>query len=493
MKKAQTFYLALLFILLSSNILLAQRLTKFQSPNQFEVSLYNGGSTNQIKPLNGSDNPKNSIGLNHGLCLYYNRLLTNDLSVSVGWGFGFQAFTFKLAEKPGFYGTENIYYWQNAEYNIYHKFVLRGIYNLQVNKENRLKFSLGGGILQFLTSGVGVCSINSDEIEEYSVNYNYPNQISPIAVMGLDYMFTLKNKNELGLGFQYNHSFKNIYKGTYRLYDNVSNGEVFSSGTTIGLNVSYIFTGNLTQQKIKAKNDIMSDEKAARKEVRKEQRYLDPNATFVNIYGGIVNGMTKVNDPGAYLMNSGMAELFAGIDYEHGIKNNFFVDAGYHFVKYLYSVGLVSLNISSGSSVFYAHDFTLGGGYRIITSENYKLLNLYGGLAAGFISSPKGSGSSGGFSISHIGDCSECFYDVSSTGKTVSKLIVGVYLGASKDFRVTDFFYLSLNYRYIHGFNPVFKSDIVYESSYFDGVKTASAKIDGTAHLFSFGLKFRFR
>ncbi len=493
MKKFIVIFLLFSLLFLIQFSLMGQKNSRSYSLNQVEVSLYNGGAINQVKPLVGVDKPQNSIGLDHSLNVNYNRLLTNDLSLTLGWGFGFQAFTFKLAEKSGFYGTVNFPYWQNAVYNIYHKLFLKGIYNLQVNKDNRLRFSLGGGILQFLPSGSGICSSNAEEITEYDLHITYPNQTTPFAVIGLDYIFPLKNKNELSVGLQYNHSFTKTYEGKYQLYDNTSNGELFSSGTTVGLNVSYIFTGNLTQQKIKARNKNLSDEKAARKEVRKEQRYLDPKATFVNIYGGIGSGITKVNDPGAYLMNSGVPDLFAGIEYEHGINNNFFISGGYHFLQHYHSVGLISLGMSSGSSAFYAHNFTIGGGFRIITPENFKLLNVYGGFAAGFISSPIGSGSSGGISVSQMGGCSECFIQVSSTGETISKLILGAYLGASKDFRLTDFFYLSINYRYLHGFNPVFESDIVYESSYFDGTKTATAKIDGTAHMFSLGIKLRFR
>jgi len=493
MKKNLVILMMLAFLLLLQLSIKGQKIAGNTSQNQIEVSLYNGGVINQIESLKGFDKPENSIGLDHSLNVNYNRLLTNDLSFSIGWGFGFQAYSFKLGEKTGFYGTENSPYWQNAVYNIYHKLFLRGMYNLQVNKDHRLRFSLGGGILQFLPSGSGICSSNAEEIIEYDLHITYPNQTTPFAVIGLDYILPLKNKNELSVGLQYNHSFKKIYEGKYQLYDNTSNGELFSSGSTVGLNVSYIFTGNLTQQKIKARNEQISDEKAARKEVRKEQRYLDPKATFVNIYGGIGGGITKVNDPGAYLMNSGVPDLFAGIEYEHGIKNNFFISGGYHFLQHYHSVGLISLGMSSGSSAFYAHNYTFGGGYRIITPENFKLLNVYGGFAAGFISSPIGSGSSGGISVSQMDGCSECFIQVSSIGETISKLILGAYLGASKDFRLTDFFYLSLNYRYLHGFNPVFESDIVYESSYFDGTKTATAKIDGTAHMFSLGIKLRFR
>ena len=481
------------FLLLISNSVQAQLGVKNINPNQIEVSLYNGVGINKVKSLSGPDKPENSIGLNHDLNVCYNRLITNDLSMSIGWGFGFQAFTFKLKEKTEFYGTENLYYWQNAEYNIYHKLVARGIYNLQVNSNTNLRFTLGGGIYQYLPTGLGVCSSNINDIYEYDLHISYYNNVIPVAVIGLNYIFTLDNKNELGLGFNINHSFKNIYDGSYELYDNTSDGELFNTGSSVGINVSYIFTGNDTYHKTKLRSESMSDEKAARKEVNKEKRFLSPEATFVSIYGGLGSGITKNSGLEFYLKNAGVPEFYAGVNYEHGLKNNFYFSGGYKFLQYYHSVGVISLGMSSGGSLFTSHEFDLGAGYRVISNRNYKLLNINLGIVSGFSNGDIGEISNSGMSVSHIGECSECFYKVTSTGEIVSKLIFGAYFGVSKDFRLTDFFYLSLNYRYQHGFNPVFEGDVICESSDFEGIKTATQIVDGTAHLFNLGLKFRFR
>jgi hypothetical protein len=70
---------------------------------------------------------------------------------------------------------------------------------------------------------------------------------------------------------------------------------------------------------------------------------------------------------------------------------------------------------------------------------------------------------------------------------------MGAYLGISKDFRITDFVWLSLNYRYQLGFNNIEVSNFEYSTNEFEGINSAQSRIDGTAHRIGVGLKLRFR
>jgi len=482
-----------LLVTISQNVF-TQSISKNVSPNQIEVSLYNGVVSNQANSISGIYKLNTAYSLNHNLMFRYNRLLSEQLSLSAAWGFGFQGFNYSLDANENFEGTKAYSYLLTVDYNLFHKLELKANYNLQLNRNDRLRFGIGGGVTQFLNLGLGVSASDDANGQEFRIDIEYPNQITPLAVASLDYVKTLKGKNEIAFGLAYNHSFKNVYDGDYSLYNNTSTGEVFCSGSNVGINVSYIFTGNKNKQKLNAKINAGEDSKLAIKELRKERRFLPDNSSFVNVFGGSGLGINKVDDPNNYVGNARSAGKFAGVEYEHGIKNNFFVSGGYHFIEYFSMTRIINTSWSSGSNAFWGHEFSVGGGYRWITPANLKILNFYAGLTAGFSSDEKGQKSSSVMNISG-------YYDnylggglsILSNDEIVSDFICAAYIGVSKDFRLTDFFWLSLNYRYQHGFNPVLQSDFVFFEDCFELSKHATKIIDGTAHMISFGMKFRFK
>ncbi|MDD2633995.1 MAG: hypothetical protein PHW82_00685 [Bacteroidales bacterium] len=496
MKKIQTFYFAILFLLFSSNIIFAQRLLKSQNPNQFEVCLYNGVVKSQFNSLNGVDKPDNAPGLNHGLSISYNRFITKQLSFSAGWGFGFQAFNYSVADKHGFTCNENWQYWHKVYYNIYHKAEIKANYYLQLNKNDKLKFGIGGGASQFFNTGFGTSSVNQEGISEYYFEVEYPAQINPVAIISIDFVKPLKNMNDFEAGLSYTHGFNNIYEGNYQLYNNASNGELSSNGSHFGVNLAYVFTGNDKKQKLNNRIAAGEDAKKAKKDLRIARRYLDPKSTFVNIHAGTFITVNKVNDPEGQLGRSRMPSFSGGAQYEHGIDNNFVITGAYHFSEYYNARRYVFMSGTSGSNAFWTHEFSAGAAYRWITPSNLKIANFYIGLSSGFCIAELGQ--SGAFSGSmsswhNINSEPEFTIDITGTNKIKSRLILSTYIGVSKDFRLTDFFWLSLNYRYQHGFNTLQQTHIEYTTNKIVNPVKATSYIDGTGHQISFGIKLRFR
>lgn len=490
------YHLSVFLIFFVSLNSFSQALNRNTNPNHIEIGLYNGVALNRFIPHTGFDKLENPPGLNHNLLFTYDRLLTNQISLSAGWGFGFQAFNYDIEAKDGFVGTKREFYWQKAQYNIFHKLEIKGNYYLQINRLDRLKFGIGGGFVQFLSSGFGISSFNAESVNEYVINVDYPAQITPLALVSIDYVKQLKNKNEIELGLSYTKGFKNVYEGEYSLYSESSTGQIVSDGSNIGVKLSYVFTGNKKRQELNSRIDAGENSKVAKIELRKERRYLDPKSTFVNIYFG--NGITvnKVDDAGGYIGNARCNGVIGGFEYEHGLKKNLYLTGGYHFMEYYDATRIVYSSFSVGYNAFFGHEFNFGGGYRWITPANLKIVNIYAGVFSGFTTTDKGETSTHQETRTiyfNQGIDPVLEITINGTDKIESKLISGVYFGVSKDFHIIDMFWISLNYRYQQGFNTVQKTDMTYTTNQFEGFREATNIIDGTAHLLSLGLKLRFR
>jgi hypothetical protein len=294
------------------------------------------------------------------------------------------------------------------------------------------------------------------------------------------------------------HGFKDVMTGAYLISTFPNSGLLNSNASSLGINIAYVFTGNQQHQNYLNRTEAGEDPKIVKKEQRRDRRYLSPESTFVNIqFGGLIT-VNKVNDPGEYYRKAGSGGYNFGIEYEHGIKNNFVVTGAYYLSEYWDARRVTATPFTSGSNAFVAHDFSIGGAYRVITKSNFKLANLHAGLMSGYCSQPKGISSrySGTSTIRYIdeeGIIRILEIDIDGESEIVSRFLMGAYLGISKDFRITDFVWLSLNYRYQLGFNNIEVSNFEYSTNEFEGINSAQSRIDGTAHRIGVGLKLRFR
>jgi hypothetical protein len=495
MKKA--FTILIIVTLTFSETLFAQINFKNINPNQFELSLYNGVCFSQIIPEYGNEQLIHSPALNHNLMLTYNRYFNEQISLSAEWGFGFGGFLYNVPAHSISSGTENWQYWHKVNYNIYHQFGIKANYHLQLSRKDRLRFGIGGGIMQYLSTGLSVSGSNEIDGNEYIVEIDYPKIINPIAILSLDYIKPLKNKNEFQVGIKYTHGFMNVYSGEYSLYSYSSGGKIYSRGSNAGIKVAYIFTGNAIKEKLNKRVNSGEDYNKAKSEIRKERRYLPSESTFLNIYIGTRLSKNSVNDPDGYIHGgTGILEKHMGLEYEKGLKNNWFVSGGYHYGDYTSSARTIYSFMDYPNKRIETHEFNLGGGYRWITASNFKILNLYSGVNLGFTEAINNENNIRQYGITHFYEGTEVEnlnFQVTTLSQHVSRFVAAIYLGAAKDFRITDFFWISLNYRFQQGLNSLVQNEISYNSTLFAGTKYATSKLNGTAHQISIGLKLRFR
>lgn len=461
-------------------------------PNQFEVKLSTGVMFNKVNTLSGETYLINNISPKHSLEFDYRRLLTENISMFAVWGFGFQSHRFKTNDTENVLG--NFYSRHNMDYNIFYTLQLGSSYSVDFKNKTGIEFSLSGGIYQGAPSGYTYGWIGEDEnvFSDY-LDVDNLSHVVPVVKGELCFTKPLANKNIFKLGVSYTQGFRDVYTGVFSLTDPNSAGVIYSKGSNISLQVGYSFTGRDKKEKLENLLVNGEDLKIAKKQIRKERRYFSPQSTFVSVLGGIGVGMNLIDNPDGILMNGGYPSLTAGLNIEQGIRNNLFVECGYQLLEYQDMIKIKALFVSSfGSEAFLAHEFNLGGGYRLISKNNYPILNIRIGLKGGFTAEGIGvssGGLGGGSGTDYEGN--EFSYAVTSTDEIVAKFICAAYLGISKDFRIVDRFYLSLDYKYQQGLNPIYKSYITYESSSFEGTRHAVKTINATAHYIQLGLKFK--
>jgi hypothetical protein len=237
------------------------------------------------------------------------------------------------------------------------------------------------------------------------------------------------------------------------------------------------------------------DPKTAKKLARKNMRYIDPESLFLNISGGIGIGGTRVEqDPNGILQKYGYPSFLPRISIEKGIRNQIYWEAGFHS-QLFWNVQRFKFNKygSSGTSAFYAFQFSAGGAYRWILSNNYNVINVHAGLSLGFhnIKNYNGINSSGGGSINGVFDNNPISFNYSYTSKIHSNVLSSVYLGLSKDFRVVNNFYFTINYRQQFGLIKVVESTYTYSGENIPYTTDARTKINGSSKDFQLGFKLK--
>ena len=238
------------------------------------------------------------------------------------------------------------------------------------------------------------------------------------------------------------------------------------------------------------------DRKSARKQHKFKKRAIDPESRFVSLgFGGgaSINKLNPKNDPFYY---PGFGSFSVRISYEHGWKSNLFFEADYYVFELIESVGIrsdqgeVSFNSAWGGAFSAGNFLSAGLNYKIQRkATNFQFFTVHAGLGLGAQFYPKGDfgGGSGG---SVVND--QELYSYTSSSEVTGNMMPILYTGISKDIRITQKLFFSLAYRYQFGFNTVYRTD------YLVSVNSAPAtsvvgRIDGTAALFTFGLKYRIK
>jgi hypothetical protein len=473
------------------------------SKNYYSFSLVSGLNSNTTKVENGEKSPENALSVAHGLNFHYTRIFNPKFSLAAGLGFGFLPINLKVKSFEDFEGTDVFQrgYYSRVNFKGFSRLELLASYHQKINDKFELKYCLGAGLIHYggyeFSSSGGFQDSTGQYKNIYDVNIKFNNRFKPFVSIGLETNKKLKNLDLVSLKLSYDLSFSTAYTGTYSIYDGNSTGQYLNKGNFLNLSLGYTITGNKKSERLKELQVLNKvDSKTAKKLLKKENRFINPQSSFLAISGGIGVGGTKVSkDPNGILMKYGYPSFLPRISYEKGIKSNFYWELGIHS-QLFWNVTKFSFNKyeSYGSGVFYAAQLSGGGIYRWILKNNYNVINIHSGVTFGFHTkrnSENGlySSASGGMNGSINGNPVVFnYYEVSSIK---SNILTSLYLGFSKDFRIVNNFYLSLSYRQQFGLYKVFESTYNYNGLNIPTTIGAKTKITGSSKDFLIGFKIK--
>jgi hypothetical protein len=463
------------------------------SKHLFTYGLTVGANRPQTEVLFGDQKFAEPILPTTGLNFQYTRMAHPKVPLNFTAGFGLMGVKLSAPANGAFMGDRmSPFSWGTFTLSNLRIEVGSG-YELYQNYRSAYSFLGGVGIRKMSNGSYGSMSSEAQG-ELYRVEFETSKPSVPFVSLGAQWAYQLKNTNLLSVKLSYDHSFKNIYDGTYMLYNQTSNGTYNNQGRFLNLQIGYTLNGqNKAERLALLQQEQQLDRKAAKKMYRKEKRYIDPHSTFLRTSGGVYLSRTTITDDPNNVMNSGASEGFMPqIAFEKGLGKNLYLEASissgrvwftekYTVMPYSRMATSTSNNVQLG----------LGAMYRWTLPSNYTILNFHAGLSSGLLFDKVGNAWSS--SSQWGGEMNSTPFEFSTqvSSTVVSKYIGAVYLGASKDFRLANRVYFNLGYRRYFGFNTIINSNIQYTDLFTQQSSAVQAKVKGDGSEIVFGLKFK--
>ena len=467
--------------------------------NHFSIGVKQGLNQTDFVSTFGNDQLYSRTGHVFQLELDYTFNIGTNYGILLRSDFGALPFIFNLDTKDGFYGTEGMPYFASSNYSGFARFGTGFNYHKMMSDKYIISANVGGGVSLNGASHVGMSSHSVDETgaELHTLELDYRNigGAKAYSFLGININRVLKNKDLLGLGIYYEHFFNPHFEGSYQIYENSSGGTFSNAGNNLGLKLNYTFTQarkmQFLEDKVQANNTI-SDAKAAKKVFKKEKRYVDPKSVFISAGSGLFFGLNRVSDPNEIFVNNAFPSWSVYGQAEVGVKNNYYYEFGVEVAEYWSSLKHQKYS-SSGSNAFVGYKLNGGIAKRFVNSQtNRNFFNLHAGVA---LSIQPYSGIAGSGNTVEYGTTEEGSYYMAYNYKEYykAKVFPTLYLAVEKDFQLSKNFYIALKYKYDLGFISAYTSEINYSTDAQGLINyAAESKINGTAHMYSFGLKYKF-
>jgi hypothetical protein len=216
MKKAVSF----LFILLFFTIYSQDNHNSIYTPHHFTVSIKDGLHSSIFKPTYGTDKLEERFGHIYQLQFDYIFNLKTNFGLVLRSNFGAGAFTYDLASKDGFLGTEGWSKFYRDSYNGFAKLGLGANFHKQLKPKLFLNIKLGIGTSINSNLHASISSFSYTDTEgtivnnDFDINYKYSDDLIGYGFMDLGVNYLLKNKNLIGLSLLPELFFKPNLTGT---------------------------------------------------------------------------------------------------------------------------------------------------------------------------------------------------------------------------------------------------------------------------------------
>jgi hypothetical protein len=454
--------------------------------NHLSVSLMNGFTRSTVIKGQGENHPKAGVGIIQALQLNYTINFSDNVGFTAGAGIG--AFPINLSYDNNQY-TERLW-----EMNPFFRWSGQLDYRHKINDRLYLNNFLGYGSMS-TSSGSTMVGFHNQDGHINSYSFSYREGWKPFIFAGAGISKVLKNHDLLNLNLFYNYSLANIYRGTYTFNikdQGISTGTITDKGHFIGTSLAYVWTkAEKTAFNYQRASLSPSEKRAAIREIKKGKRKIDPGSLFVIANGGISFHNSSIKDPQNIHTSAINSEAIGGLFLEYNLNKNLYAETGLSIVRYGISTNISFNNINGKSSGggLSARQINIGFGKRLIGRNNYNYLNLNSGIALSFATSGTGllwnysggSWSNGNDSIT---------FNNSIYG--VNNIFPLLYLGASKDLRITRNFYLSFIYRYHQGFIKIHELRRTYTTTSLPDEQQMTASINGSYHSVFVAGKYNF-
>lgn len=473
--------------------LLSQNAVAQTSKNLFTYGLTIGANRSQSEMSTGDQMFAESLLPTTGFNFQYTRMVHPKVPLNFTAGFGLMGVKLSAPAYGDFMGYQlSPFSWGTFTLTNLRLEVGSG-YQFFQNERSTLQALGGIGIRKMSNGSYGSMSYEPAG-ELYDVDFETSKPSVPFVSLGAQWAYQLKNNNLLSVKLSYDHSFKNIYDGTYQMYNQTNTGAYNNQGRFLNLQIGYTLNGqNKVARLALLQQEQQLDRKGAKKAYRKEKRYIDPYSTFLRLSGGLYLSRTQIIDDPNNVMNSSVSEGFMPqIAYEKGLGKNIYLEASLSSGSVWFTEKYVSMPYSRmATSTSNNVQLGLGAMYRWTLPSNYTILNFHAGLSTGLLFDKVGNfwTSSGQWG----GEMNNIPFQFSTQISTqvVSKYIGAVYLGASKDFRLANRVYLNLGYRRYFGFNTIINSTIQHTDLLTQQSSVIQAKVKGGGSDIVLGLKFK--
>jgi hypothetical protein len=431
--------------------------------NHFTTSLQIGGNKTHSTQQVGNLKPTSLIGTIYQGDFKYTMNISDKWGLSGGIGGGVFSYGYDIKE----FGIGRLPYFDDLSYTPFFTSKMEVIYRIPISKKLTGNIFSGFGTMNFIEHTLRR-SLTSNNVKIFHANESFSGDVIPIFIGGFGVSKQLANNQLLSFSLEYVHGFKNVFEGDFFVTSPefpYSSGTIYNKGNRVNLSIGYSFT-----QKEKLEKDLVllnsHNDKDAKKEYFKEKRAIKQNSTLVSISGGPSFQVSKSQ------INNQPEESITDVNYmvygylEQILKNNYFAEVGFGFQDYYR---------------FNAFQTNFGVGKRFVNPKNgVNYINAHIGVVANLTDVQKNT-----FTHGFMNSDSTEEYTTIKTG--IRKANALVYLGLSKDFRLSKGFYFSILYRYYQGIGSLYRLDQqIYRTEPFSQTRF----FNGTAHTLQFGFKF---
>jgi hypothetical protein len=508
--KIVVYIVAILFILFFTNYTQAQYVGDSLSnassylfkKNHFSLELENGllkGNLN-VNSGNPAAAPNNSWAFLQQAGFNYAFNHSNNFSSSVKLGMGFFPAYYRMPNEEYYLFK----YWENLSGSEFINLSVGLEYRKPLNKRitGFIKASTSYYFFNNVDTKIGSSqALVNVGLQKTSVNFLFDNKANWTTEILLGNYKKLHNHNLFKYGLKLNYAFTPLYTGFF--YTKVQGlnqptfGTISSNNLFLAFHMSYIFSKAAKQASafdLKQQYPDKSAKEIKRLVKQKQQLKANKNNLLIAVNTGFNMQGIKANDANFVYKNTTTLSAALNLDVAYLFSQTNFVEAS--IGRLAYYIGNKNSSIEafdcficgSYSNAFEALQVKIGLGKRLLNKKQYSLINLHAGASLVYTTAAIGLSGKGYFT--EYSDTTIVFRETHNNYQ-LKKIFPLIYLGLSKDLKISPVLFIRLAYQAHIGFMPVFESKYTYWSQSIPENKFATYYFNGGFHTFQLGVVYK--